>query len=231
MTEIERFAALLLAELRAEGARPEAALGVGALLDRVFPYKVARRTLQLESAEDYEALVLRLVAEEADLVITEPLDAAEMARTTLATRIPDLDVLRLLRSASVTFTDDAITRLDGVRLLPSAPPETTASRPEPEPEPALEPTAEPSPERERVFPIRRHAEVADATRVATPFPPSAEAPCWRCGAPPPPGRRVTFCVACGADQRTPTCAGCGAVVERAWKHCPDCGQALGGGLP
>lgn len=227
MTEIERFAALLLAEMRAEGARPEAALGVGALLDRTFPYKMARRTLQLESAEDYEAMVLRLIAEEAGIVVTEPADAAEMARTTLASRIPDLDVLRLLRSASVTFTDDAITRLDGVRILPSKPPESATA------DVAFEATPEsiePSLERERVFPIRRHTEVADATRVATPPPPIGAATCWSCGAPPPPGRRMNFCVACGADQRAPTCGGCGAAVERSWKHCPDCGQVLGGGV-
>ncbi len=223
MTEIERFAALLLAEMRAEGARPEAALGVGALLDRTFPYKVARRTLSLESAEDYEAMVLRLIAEEAGIVVTEPLDAGEMARTTLATRIPDLDVLRLLRSASITFTDDAITRLDGVRILPSKPLEPSAS------DDAPEAAAEPAVERERVFPIRRHTEVADATRVATATPPAEAAMCWRCGAPPVPGRRMNFCVACGADQRAPTCGGCGAAAERAWKHCPDCGHALGGG--
>ncbi|MEO8478924.1 MAG: zinc ribbon domain-containing protein [Gemmatimonadota bacterium] len=229
MTEIERFAALLLAEMRAEGARPESALGVGALLDRTFPYKVARRTLPLESAEDYEAMVLRLIAEEAGIVVTEPIDAAEMARTTLATRIPDLDVLRLLRSASVTFTDDAITRLDGVRILPSKPSEPSASHDAPEPSTEREPTPEPSVERERVFPIRRHTEVADATRVATATPPAAGEMCWSCGAPPPRGRRVTFCVACGADQRAPTCGGCGAAVERSWKHCPDCGQGLGGG--
>ncbi|HET9064225.1 MAG TPA: zinc ribbon domain-containing protein [Gemmatimonadales bacterium] len=229
MTEIERFAALLLAEMRAEGARPEAALGVGALLDRTFPYKVARRTLQLESAEDYEAMVLRLVAEEADIVVTEPMDAAEMARTTLATRIPDLDVLRLLRSASVTFTDDAITRLDGVRILPSKLPELAA--PDETPESPPEPVPEPPAERERVFPIRRQAQVADATRVTSSPPPADGETCWSCGAPPPPGRRVSFCVSCGADQRAPTCGGCGTAVERSWKHCPDCGQALGGGLP
>lgn len=228
MTEIERFAALLLAEMRAEGARPEAALGVAALLDRTFPYKVARRTLQIESAEDYEAMVLRLIAEEAGIVVTEPTDAAEMARTTLATRIPDLDVLRLLRSASITFTDDAITRLDGVRILPSKPQESTTADAAPETEP--EPTAEPLVERERVFPIRRHTEMADATRVATPQPPVGGAACWSCGAPPPPGRQMNFCVACGADQRAPTCGGCGAAVERSWKHCPDCGQVLGGGV-
>jgi RNA polymerase subunit RPABC4/transcription elongation factor Spt4 len=222
MTDLERFAAVLLTELQSEGVSAGGDLAVGSLLDRTFPYKVARRTLALDTVEDYELLVLRLVAEEGMMVHTSPVEAAEMARATLATRIPDLDVLRLLRSATITFTDDTMGRLDGVRLMPRGdapapvPTEDAASD-----EPATAPSAD-----HGVIPIRRVQEVADATAVGGRTP-AARPACWQCAAALPTGRTVNFCVECGADQRQPACGGCGVVVERDWKHCPACGHALG----
>jgi hypothetical protein len=234
VTDLERFAAVLLAEWQNEGGRPNAALSVANLLDKTLPYRSARRALALESSEDYEALVLRLVGEEAGLVATDPMEAAEMARSTLESKIPDLDVLRLLRSATVTFTDDAVSRLEGVRPLPAAaaveqaPMEATGNG-------AGTPRAEAD-----VLPMRRAPEPADHTATPAPRtdpePPPAfltkvafvppESLCWQCSQPLPTTRKANFCVECGADQRSPHCLACGGVVERHWKHCPDCGTVL-----
>lgn len=230
MTDLERFAAVVLAQLQAEGGRSDAPLGVANLLDRILPYKLSRRLLALETSEDYEALVIRLVAEEAHLVVTSPLEAAEMARVTLEAKVPDLDVLRLLRSATLTFTDDARSRLEGVRPLPgpSSPPAATA---------ATVPADETP---DRVIPIRRVAEPALSTATAPPSTPPAPPPefltgvaftpptaaCWECGAALPSGRAANFCVECGADQRQPRCPSCQGTVERHWKHCPECGMLL-----
>ena len=221
MTVLYLFAGLLVRRGVLRGARADAPLAVGALLDRTFPYKTARRSLSLESAEDYELLVLRLLSEEADLVTVTPTDAGEMARATLASRVPDLDALRLLRSATLAFTDDALSRLQGVRVLPA---HEVAAEPSTGPE-----SGEPDQvtERERVFPIHRGRAAADATRTAvTAAAAGAGAVCWSCAAALPSGRVVSFCVVCGADQREPRCSGCGASVERGWNHCPDCGLAL-----
>jgi hypothetical protein len=235
VTDLERFAAVLLSEWQNEGGRPTAALTVAGLLDRTLPYRAARRALALESSEDYEALVLRLIGEEAGLVVTDPIEAAEMARSTLESKIPDLDVLRLLRSATLTFTDDAVSRLEGVRPLPAA------ARPEESMAAAAEANgpaaARPDPD---VLPMRRAPEPADHTSVATPRAPSEPPPafltkvaftppedaCWQCAQPLPTGRKANFCVECGADQRQPQCFSCGATVERQWKHCPECGMVL-----
>ncbi len=228
MTELERFAAVLLAQWHNEAGRATAALGVADLLDRVLPYRAARRALAIESSEEYEALVLRMIAEESGLVTTDPLEFAEMARTTLETKIPDLDVLRLLRSATITFTDDAISRLDGVRPLPPA----TADQQPAQAGPGAD-----------VLPMRRAPEVADhtATATATPAPRDTAPPppfltrvaftapgttCWQCSAPLPQDRAVKFCVECGADQRKPRCGACGSDVEPGWKHCAECGAPV-----
>jgi hypothetical protein len=233
VTDLERFAAVLLAEWQNESGRATAALTVAGLLDRTLPYRSARRALALESSEEYEALVLRLVGEEGALVVTDPIEAAEMARSTLESKIPDLDVLRLLRSATLTFTDDAVSRLEGVRPLPATAPAEHGTAAVASGGNASRPDAD-------VLPMRRAPEPADHTAVPTPRadpePPPAfltkvafvppESLCWQCSQPLPTSRRVNFCVECGADQRSPHCLACGGVVERHWKHCPDCGMVL-----
>lgn len=237
MTELERFAAVVLAEWQATSGHAEAPLGVDALLDRVLPYKQARRLLTLETSEDYEALVLRLLSGEGSLAACVPGDAGDIARTVMAAKVPDLDVLQQLRGATITFTDEAISRLEGVRPLPA--PGTSRERAAPE---VAAPEAADAERRDtdRVIPIRRAPEPAVST--ATSSPPRDEAPpadfltgvaftppsegCWECGVALPAGRTVNFCVECGADQRTPQCAACGATVERHWKHCPECGVPL-----
>lgn len=232
MTDLERLAAALLAQWRAEGGPIDGPIAVGSILDRTLPYRVARRLLGIDVSEDYEALLLRLIAEEEGLVVAEPSDAAEMARGTMAARIPDLDVLQLLRSATLTFDASTAARLDGV--LPLRPATPTEPSPWAPPAPA-EPVETP------VIPIR--AEVAaDHTAVAPPAAPPAATPapafmtqvrfdapgaaCWSCEATLPSGRTVKFCPFCGADQREPTCPACNVAVERGWKHCPDCGERL-----
>ena len=236
MTDLEHLAAALLAQWRAEGGPVDGPIAVGSILDRTMPYRVARRLLGIDVSEDYEALLLRLVAEEEGLVMAEPADAAEMARTTMAARIPDLDVLQLLRSATVTFHASTAARLDGV--LPLRPPAPTEPSPWAPPTPAT--PAEPAVETP-VIPIRSEV-VADHTAVAPPTPPMPPAPapafvtqvrfdapgagCWSCEATLPSGRTVKFCPFCGADQREPTCPACNVTVERGWKHCPDCGERL-----
>lgn len=239
MTELERFAAVLLAEWQATSGRAEAPLGVEALLERVLPYKQARRLLALETSEDYEALVLRLIGGEGGLVTAEPGEAGDIARTVMAAKVPDLDILQRLREATIAFTDEAVSRLEGVRPLPS--PGASRDRTDPAAAPdAPPPAGNAPPPAERVFPIRRPPEPTIST--ATPSPAGEPAPppefltgvaftppsgsCWDCGAVLPPNRTVNFCVECGADQRTPQCASCGATVERHWKHCPECGMVL-----
>lgn len=233
MTELERLAAALLAQWRTEGGPANGPITVGSILDRTFPYRVARRVLGIDVSEDYEALMLRLVAEEEGLVTVEPADAAEMARGTMAAKLPDLDVLQLLRSATLTFTAEAAARLDGVLPL----------RPQTGGEPSTWAPAPPPPVSETpVTPIRAVVAPADHTAVAMSVPPTPAAPapefvtqvrfespapgCWSCAATLPAGRSVKFCPFCGADQREPSCPACGVAVERGWRHCPDCGETL-----
>jgi predicted RNA-binding Zn-ribbon protein involved in translation (DUF1610 family) len=252
MTDLERFAAALLTQWRAEGGVDGAPIAVSDLLTRVFPYRAARRTLGIDVSEDYEALVLRLLSEEDDLVRVEPVDAADMAKATITSKLPDLDVLQLLRSATVTITSRAIARLEGVLPMPSPKDESKWAESDlPSPvDPDATPRLSPMPgvqseavEAQRnddgkVIPLRVEREPSPVNSVpagpppafltSVSFSPPAEARCWSCVEPLPLDRQVKFCPFCGADQRQPTCTACGAGVEREWKHCPDCGAKLHG---
>lgn len=210
MTELERLAGALLAQWRADGGGDHDPIAVSALLDRVLPYRVARRVLGIDASEDYEALMLRLLSEEESLVHVTPSDAAELARATANSRLPDLDVLKLLRPASFTLAERILTEslvapdvpqlketstwAADVTAVESAP---NAVRPE---EPSSRPTAS-----------HRDADVEG---------------CWSCAKTLPTNRHAKFCPFCGADQRQPACSACGAIAERGWKHCAECGEKL-----
>jgi hypothetical protein len=198
MTELERFAVSILVQWRNEGGGDAEPIAISALLDRVLPYRVARRVLGIDASEDYEAMMLRLLAEESGLVAVIPSDAAELARTTVASKLPDLGVLQLLRSASITLSPRTIA---AEATIPAATPARQ------KPAPAVEraaPSAEP----------------------ATPELADDQPACWSCREALPVGHKVKFCPFCGADQRQPSCSACGAPAERGWKHCAECGAKL-----
>ena len=200
MTELERLAGALLAQWRADGGGDHDPIAVSALLDRVLPYRVARRMLGIEASEDYEALMLRLLSEEEALVQVTPNDAAELARATANSRLPDLDVLQLLRPASFTLASRLLLQPADAAPVAEAEPTSTWQASAPEAEPVVEAAAS--------------SQQPEASR------------CWSCAETLPANRKAKFCPFCGADQREPACSACGAVAERGWKHCAECGEKL-----
>lgn len=240
MTDLERFATALLAQWRTGQGMDGGPIGVDAILDHVLPYRTARRLLGIDSSEDYEATLLRLIGGDESLVETTPAEAAEMARTTMASKLPDLDVLRLLRSATITLPEGVVARLGdasfgGARAEADAKWNRAAA---PDEVVSSDHVASPDLAPAVVIPLPT---AADHTRVAPPDVPTGPPPayltsqvefipparaCWSCGDELPVDRAAKFCPFCGADQRPPTCGDCGAPVERHWKHCPDCGRKL-----
>ena len=211
MTDLERLVGAVLSQWRADGGGDHDSIAVGALLDRVLPYRVARRMLGIDASEDYEALVLRMLSEEEALVRVTPNDAAELARATANSRLPDLDVLQLLRPASFTVVERILTAPPMAPDVPQLEETSTwsaqeAAAPEPETEPGVTPEAIAEPEASSQQPEPSH--------------------CWNCAESMPVGRNAKFCPFCGADQRQPACSACGAVAERGWKHCAECGAKL-----
>jgi hypothetical protein len=100
----------------------------------LLPYRAQRRALGLESVEDYETVLLRLVAEERGYVKTQPPAAAVRCRDELGQSNPDLAVLEDLADATVQLTSLAASQIlnDGQPEVASPPlekaPEPTMSK-------------------------------------------------------------------------------------------------------
>jgi hypothetical protein len=163
MTDLVQFGAAVLTQWRAEGGRDHDAIAVGDLLDRVLPYRVARRTLGIDMSEDYEALILRLLAGEAELVSVMPPDAGERARITIESKLPDLEVLQSLRPASMTFSKAAIRKFGSVAVA--------------------------SPAKDEI-PVGTTAPVATAAAPLADVPPVEATNCWSCDEPLPESRAI-----------------------------------------
>ncbi|HEX2218273.1 MAG TPA: zinc ribbon domain-containing protein, partial [Gemmatimonadales bacterium] len=257
----------------------------------ILPYRTNRRALQVDTVEDYEAVLLRLCAGEGDLVRTEPEEAR--ARFVQESRSPNPDLTALYSFEDVRLTlqpepllwalapdpqadhrapthhapaamshelkptfeteseldsgrewdRDRGSRRDGERRLesdrggergtdreiePEDAPETrdrlerqaepeSEVGPEPEPEPMIVLGAAPF----EVPPGPVETDVG-ADEVPEPRP-----TCLYCGGTLPTNRPVNFCPHCGQSQTQILCPECRSEVEPGWRHCVNCGAAVG----
>ena len=199
MTDLERFARRLVERLQARDPtgrhRP---VNIAELRTTIMPYRMNRSALGLSSHEDYELLILRLVAEEGGFTRTNPPESAIRCREEVNAPNPDLEIVEDLNDTTIQFgtRDSALGARDTAADQPDPP------IPEPVVEQAVEPTPEPAPE-----PI---AESLAERRV-----PSAER------------REPSYCPHCGNRVSPLHCARCGAAIELGWRHCVTCGALAG----
>ncbi len=294
MTEVERFFRRLVSTLAAtDPARLQGPLPLDDITGSILPYRTNRRALQVDTVEDYEAVLLRLCAGEGDLVRTEPEEAR--VRFVQECRSPNPDLTALYSFEEVRLT------LQPEPLLWALAPDPQADHRAPTPYASaasheFEPTfgAEPELERGRDLEPERvpgregdrelesdpagagdtgyeiepedapetrtrseyRAEPEDAEREqqskAEPEPTfvlgsarqlvlpgsagsdvgAGEAPepkptCLYCGGSLPTNRPVNFCPHCGQGQTQILCPECRSEVEPGWRHCVNCGAAVG----
>lgn len=214
MDQLTRFAQRLVEQLAAGGGSAHRPVSVGVLREKILPYRTHRRALGLASVEDYETVLLRLVAEEGGYVKTVPTAAAERCREVLAETNPDLGVLDEVADSTIQMTSIAAARIvadEGAGATPqqdrpAAPPaqreETTVPPPAP-----VAPLQDPLP----VTPsnAKESSAMADA--------------CAHCAKPIPTGRQVVFCPWCGERLMPFTCTRCGTELDSEWSHCITCG--------
>ena len=204
MTDLERFASRLVERLEARDPtglhRP---INIAELRATILPYRLNRSALGLSSQEDYELLILRLVAEEGGFARTNPPESAARCREEVGSPNPDLEIVEDLNDTTIQLG----TRRSalGTRQPPAEPP---PSAPEPEPPPPRPSAEPPAPSAE------------PECRV-----PSAE--CRSCHRALPTHREVTFCPYCGTRVGQVRCGRCAAAIEAGWSHCVSCGAAAG----
>ena len=236
MTEVERFFRRLVSTLAASNpARLQSPLPLDDITGSVLPYRSHRRALELDTVEDYEAVLLRLCAGESDLVWTEPEDARERFVEESRSNNPDLTVLYAFENVQVSFRPEPLLwalapdpRADYQQ--PAMPPEPPPSEPEPPPamaEPEPVPVEVESPD--TVLDLGLIRSDADVEPEAEETVESPRSTCLYCGGSLPTNRTVNFCPHCGQNQTRILCPECRSEVEPGWRHCVNCGAAVGEG--
>jgi predicted RNA-binding Zn-ribbon protein involved in translation (DUF1610 family) len=205
VTEVERFFRRLVSTLAAsDPARLEGPVPLDDITGSVLPYRTHRRVLELDTVEDYEAVLLRLCAGESDLVWTEPEDARKRFVQETRSNNPDLTVLYAFENVQLSFRPEPL-------LWALAPNPRAEYQP---PEEPVEPPSVPGPESEPTV----------SEPQATPVP-----TCRHCGESLPTNRAVNFCPHCGESQTRILCPECRSEVEPGWRHCVNCGALVGEG--
>lgn len=222
MSDLEHFFRQLVGNLStSDPTRLYQALPVADIQHVIMPYRVSRRALGLESAEDYEVLLLRLCAGEGGLARTDPPEIQARFQSELAASNPDLGLLRAHGDALVSLSGHAVARALAVDphaayAPPPAPAEETFDA-----APSHTPPGEEA-EDDLLFDDVR------AARTTEPHPADAAGiMCLYCGGTLPAGRSVNFCPHCGQSQTTLRCPACQAEIELGWRHCVGCGAPVG----
>ncbi len=241
MTDVEKFFRRLVSTLAAtDPDRLYQPVPLDDIAGSILPYRTNRRMLQVDTVEDYEMVLLQLCAEAENLVRTEPEEARKRFVQESASRNPDLTVLYAFENVELSFRPESLARAliaePEVRSPPAPPP---APEPAPESEvvlgsaqfedleieerelPGVEALRPPAPPAEPEEEDEEVAEIEDE-RVEGDRP-----SCIYCGGSLPVNRMVNFCPHCGQSLTQILCPECRSEVEPGWKHCVNCGAAVG----
>ncbi len=215
---------------------------VGELYQRIIPYRHNRRELGLDTNDDYELVLTRLLSGERGYIAGDQ-QLEDAMRQALASSNPDTTAFRSFADARIRITEDGLRQadipglpMDDVRLwarpvppAPFAPPlAPPCERPAPEPAPAAPPAA--------------RASGSEGTLSFRPSaPPPAPRPVSRSAAPPRPAAPSPLPFPAPAPSSMPSsarsvspsalggsCRYCGGTLPegRRYTFCPHCGQNL-----
>ncbi|HEX6536001.1 MAG TPA: zinc ribbon domain-containing protein [Gemmatimonadaceae bacterium] len=226
---------------------------VSELYQNLIPYRHNRRELEIETNQDYEAALCRLLSGERGYLIVDGA-LAEAMRRELTSPNPNTAIFREFAATRVALAPEAQRRWQELGGdLASAPTSSPPAAPPPPPPP-------PAPAAPTVRPVGARAsmsapvDAAPAAEWSAPPPPAprasgaAPAPaatesasgtsgstagaaqggnCRYCGGTLPIGRRSAFCPHCGQNLTIQRCPACGTELELNWKYCITCGRGVG----
>jgi hypothetical protein len=216
---------------------------VAELYTTLIPYRHNRRELELDTNQDYEHALLRLLSGERGYLIGDPVMQTEL-RAELDSPNPDLTKFRAYSTTMVSIAPDGARSVEapvlrrpgsgGTAAIPA-----NAAPPAPAPAPATQAMAE-RPTLGVPEQASRPAPRPAPPPAAPPPPPSVPQPtlaatgqrsivasgtCRYCGGSLPDGRNITFCPHCGQNLTVVNCPACGTELDVGWKFCTTCGRA------
>jgi hypothetical protein len=232
--EIERlFRRLVLNVAQLDPSRLDAPLPVAEIHQNLVPYRTHRGVLAVETQQDYEMTVLRLLAGEGGFARVDPDEVRETLEREAQATNPDTGIFRRFPNATVRLEPDHVRGV--LRTSEAGGAEPTANGP----------TAPAVTAFEFADGDAAAAAAGDAHPPDLPFsladaePPEdlatvgrevtiGGAQCGYCGGDLPVGRTVIFCPHCGQNVGVMHCPVCGTELDVGWQFCITCGREMGG---
>lgn len=198
------------------------------LYETLIPYRHHRRELGIETNQDYEIAMSRLLSGERDYLLADQA-MRDKLKAELQSGHGDPGAFREFASAKVSLAPEALRR---IRALTASETEDAGA------EPAA--PAPPAPAINKNFSLSAPPPAAPAL-PAQPVEASKAAPaalssmmnntvpegCRFCGGTLPEGRPVVYCPHCGNNLSVSRCPACGSELEKGWKFCVTCGRGVG----
>lgn len=189
---------------------------VAELYQTLLPYRTYRSALALDSVEDYEMAILRLLAGEGGRAVIEPPEAQQALREAAQDVNPDTGAFREYAGALVRLNRRAVAAVLAESLR-YAPPGTEDD----EAEEVGEVETAGETEGEDLFSSVPQSPATTASAISSPQ-------CPDCGAKLPTHRTIIFCPYCAKQLQLAKCHHCGAEIEPGWQHCVTCGRPVTG---
>jgi hypothetical protein len=233
MDELDRMFRRLVHNVR--GGFPDLltrSFEVSTLHQTLVPYRLNRTELAIDSAEEYELTLMRLLAGTRGLMSGDP-DMQAAIQAELESPNPDLSLFRAWSTATVSINAGALRALDNLsgtavrtpspvgatrqadmagratlEVPASAAASTSAAASGPR---SVQPVLSP--------PVTRPVLFSPATN-----PQSTATGCRYCGGELPDGREVHFCPHCGQNLTIKQCPACSTELEVEWQYCISCGR-------
>jgi predicted RNA-binding Zn-ribbon protein involved in translation (DUF1610 family) len=204
------------------------------LYETLIPYRHHRRELGIETNQDYEIAMTRLLSGERDYLLADQ-SMRDKLKSELESPHMDPGAFREFATSKVSLAPEALRRIKALTVAsPEEPPPAAAAT-------TAEPTAAPPP-----APVSARFNVSSPAPVPAPPAPAPEASkaapaalssmmsasvpegCRFCGGTLPEGRNVVYCPHCGNNLSISRCPACGSELEKGWKFCVTCGRTVGG---
>lgn len=213
------------------------------LYEQLVPYRHNRRELAIETNDDYETAVARLLSGERNYVQSDPA-MQEALRRELDSPTGDPGAFKDYGDTTITLAPVS----EGIQTPVPGIAQAAHASPGPAHAPTL-PTdandaattsapAAPQEDRSDERVSERVTAAYDAISPSMSTVPQAAVPsilsslgqidvptgCRFCGGTLPEGREANFCPHCGENLRTRRCPACGTEMDAAWKFCVSCGR-------
>jgi hypothetical protein len=206
---------------------------VAEVYQSLIPYRHNRRELEIDTNQDYEVALCRLLAGERGYLSGDE-SMQESIRRELGSPNPNTAIFREFAASRVTLTQDARRRFE----QSSGPSEAMASvaaavgaggRGEdlpPRPAPSRPPTPPPPAFISSGVTTPPHDFAAMAATTRSGSQGVIGGPCRYCGGALPDDRRAVFCPHCGQNLTIRRCPACNTELDNSWKFCIACGREV-----